>query len=248
MRILIIVFGIFSTSLHGQDAREILRNYLDTVSNGNIDNWNQIKSIYTESESLYTQQSFDQKVDLLKKDKANFSKMFIVFPYNHKHELYEDSSFTKLSSTFYFLEDRTIILMGNMPPIIKNQPFERDEFFSNHLPVEIWKLMVKSESVELLGIKEFPTEELECYEIKMITEGRNYYLYINPKTFLLEYWNRSGDPSLLTKFYNYKKVEDLLMPMSHCSTRHGLVYYWNNTRRIEINVDIDPEIFNYKKK
>lgn len=248
MKLLILVFGLLSTSLYGQNAREIVNHYLDTVSNGNIDNWNKIKSIYSESEGLYNQYNYEHKVNFLKREKPNFTKVFLVFPYNRKHELYEDSAFTQLLSTFYFLENRTIILMSNMPPVIKSSPSSRDEFFSDHLPVQIWKLMNKSKSVELLGIKEFPNDGFSCYEIKINIKGRNYYLYINTKTLLLEYWNGNGedDRSFLTKYYNYKKVDDFLMPMSQSAMRNGIVYYWSNTSKIEINAAIDPEIFNYK--
>ncbi len=240
---------MFSTPLFGQDAREIVNRYLDTVSNGNINNWNKIKSIYKESVSYYSQQDFEHKVDFLKKDKASFSKSFLVLPHEHKIELYADSAFTNLSSSFYYLENRSILLIGNVPPIIK-QPPPRDEFFSHHHPVEIWKRMDKSKSVELLGIKEFPTEELTCYEIKINAKGRNDYLYINTKTFFLEYWsgNEEGDRSALGKYDNYQKVEGFLMPMSVSSMKNGIVFYWNHTKKIQINADIDPEIFEYKEK
>ena len=49
MKSLTIVFILFAAPLLGQDAREIVNRYLDTVSNGNIDNWNKIKSTYKEN-------------------------------------------------------------------------------------------------------------------------------------------------------------------------------------------------------
>jgi len=250
MRLLFIASVLWISNSYAQTAKEIVNRYLDTVSNGKIENWNKIKSIYSENESFYSQQNFEQKIDLLKKENSNFTKIFIVFPYNHKHELYADSAFTIPLSTFYFLENRTIILMSNMPPVINPASSSRDEFFSHHVPVHIWKLLDKSNSVELLGIKEFPLDELSCYEIKMNTKGRNYYLYINTKTLLLVYMtgNEEEDRSFLTKFYNYRKVDDFLMPMTNAAIKNGIVYFWNHTRKIEINSDIDPGIFNYKKK
>jgi len=204
MKSLLIVFIVFPISLYGQNAREIINHYLDTVSNGNIDNWNKIKSTYIESEVYYSQQDLEQKVNLLKADKASFHKSYRVPPYNQRIDIYEDSVFTKHQSTFYFLKNRTIILLGGVPPIIK-EPAPRDEFASDHLPQQIWKLLNKSKSIELLGTKEFSIEGLLCYEIKITTKGRNYYLYINTKTFLLEYWNgrEDGDLSFLSKLSNY---------------------------------------------
>jgi hypothetical protein len=129
------------------------------------------------------------------------------------------------------------------------EPPPRDEFFSTHIPVQISKLVSKSKSIELLGIKEFPLDGFSCYEIKMITKGRSYVLYINTKTFLLQYWNNreDGDLSILTKFFNYKKVEEFLIPMSDSMMKDGVVYFSNTTKKYLINTPIDLQIFNYTK-
>lgn len=247
MRALIIIVALFPTSIFGQDARAIVNHYLDTVSNGNIDNWNRIKSIYKESEAYYSQNDFEQRVNLFKPDKSSFIKSFRVLPYNFKHDIYSDSSFQILTSSFYYLKEKTVLLLDNTPPIIKQAP-SRDEFYSAHLPVKISKLMSKSRSVELLGIKEFPLDELLCYEIKMTAKGRSYLLYINTETFLLEYWNdrEDEDLSILTRFSNYRQVDEFLVPMSESLLRNGTTFFWEHTKRYLINSKIDIEMFNYK--
>ena len=249
MKLLTIAFILFATSLHGQDAIEIVSRYLNKVSNGNVDNWNKIKSIYTESEVYYSQQDFEQKVDFLKSDKAHFHKSYRVSP-NQKIDIYEDSTFANKLSTFYFLESKTIILLGNIPPIIKPPPPHDEGFTSDHLPLQIRNLMQKSRSVELLGVKEFPVEGLQCYEIKISAKQGNYVLYINTDTFLLEYYNgrKDGDLSFLIKLSDYKKIEEFLIPMSEYTMRNGVVFHWTSIRKIEINADIDPEIFEYDEK
>ena len=93
MRLLFIASVLWISNSYAQTAKEIVNRYLDTVSNGKIENWDKIKSIYSENESFYSQQNLEQKIDLLKKENANFTKVFIVFPYNHKHELYADFCF-----------------------------------------------------------------------------------------------------------------------------------------------------------
>jgi hypothetical protein len=198
----------------------------------------------------YSQQDFEQRVSLLKSDKPNFHKSYRIAPNDHKIEIYEDSTFTKRLSTFYFLKGKTVLLLSNIPPIVKPAPPRDEEFSSDHLPVQIWKLMQKSKSVQLLGIKEFPIEGLQCYEIKIITKERNSILFINTETFLLEYSNlrKDGDISFLAKFYNYKKIDDFLIPMSDCLMRNGIVYHWKNVRKIDINADIDPQVFKYQEK
>jgi hypothetical protein len=134
MRLLLFASVLWISNSYAQTAREIVNRYLDTLSNGKIENWNKIKSIYSENESFYSQQNFEQRIDPLKKENANFTKVFIVFPYNHKHELYADSSFTIPLSTFYFLENKTIILMSNIPPVINPASSSRDEFFLTMFP------------------------------------------------------------------------------------------------------------------
>jgi hypothetical protein len=75
--------------------------------------------------------------------------------------MYSDSSLVELLGTFYHLKDKTVILLENVPPIIK-QPPRKDEFYSAHLPVQIAKLMDNSRSIELLGTKEFPLDGRLC--------------------------------------------------------------------------------------
>jgi hypothetical protein len=133
MRPLVFVFALLSQSLYSQDALDIINRYIDTVSNRDVDNWDKISSVYTESETYYSQQAFEQKVDLLRPDKANFERSYRVPPYNHRIELYEDSTFTNRLSTFYYLRDRTILLLGNIPPIIK-EAGKPDELVSDYPP------------------------------------------------------------------------------------------------------------------
>ena len=249
MKLLTLVLVVSATLLRAQDPKEIIDRYLDTVSNGDIRNWDKITSLYRESEVYYSQADFDGKLNLSRPDKANFHKSFQLFPYPQKNEIYEDSAFTHRLSTFYFLKDRTIILLGNVPPMIKTAP-SRDKYASDHLPVQIWKLAEKSKSIELLGVKEFPSDGLSCYEIRMTSDGRNYVLYINTDTFLLEYWNgrEDEDISFLAKYYDYKRVDGFLIPMSSGLTRNGVVYFSTRTMKYIINADIDPEIFEYKEE
>jgi hypothetical protein len=152
-------------------------------------------------------------------------------------------------STFYFLKNKTILLLGNTPPIIKRSFAQDEDYLSDHLPVEIKSLMEKSRSVELLGIKQFPPDGIQCYEIKIATKDRKRLLYINTNTFLLEYWNllKDGEISFLVKFSDYKRIDDFLMPMSDYAMRNGIVFHWKKIRKIEINADIRPEIFQYEE-
>lgn len=243
---LIALFVLLATSLHGQTAREIVERYLDTVSNGDVTNWEKIRSAYVESEVYYSQQDYEQKVNLMKSDKAGFHKSFHIYPYSNKIEIYLDSAFTKLSSTFYYLENKSILLIGQMPPLIKT-PQPRDEYTAAHTPLIIAKLLKRNKSIQLLGIREFPMEGVHCYEIEVITKEIKYLLYFNIQTFLLEFWKKNNHPAL-TKFSEYKKVGDLLVPMYDGLLQNGVAYYWCHKKKIEFNAAIDPKIFEYEEK
>lgn len=146
------------------------------------------------------------------------------------------------------MKKRTIILLGNVPPIIKPARV-RDKYASDYLPVQIWKLAEASQSIELLGVKEFPLDGIYCYEIRITTDGRKYLLYINTETYLVEYWNGRADldPSILSKVYDYRRVGDLLIPMSTSTIKNGAIYFSSRTTKYVINADIDPAIFDYKE-
>jgi len=221
--------------------------YLNTVSNGNIHLWDNIKSTYTESLSSYSQNNFEAQISLIDVDKPTFNKTYKVYPDKTKRELYEDSTCTRKLSTFYFLKDEIIIQFENQPPL-KKPSLKLDEFYSDFLPVQVWKLLDKSKSLKILSVKDFPADESQCYEIQMITKGKKYMLYINTKTFLLDYWNGREDEDLtiMTGFKNYTRVDGLLIPMTEFMTRNGIVFYRDDTKKIEINSRIDSQIFDYK--
>jgi hypothetical protein len=243
---MVVVLSI--SPLRAQNAREIVNRYLDTVSSGDIKNWDKIKSTYTESESYYSQSNFDGKFNLLKPEKSSFNKIYTVWP-QQRSDSYSDSTFSNLTSSFYFLKDKTVIIIGNIPPMIK-QPSPRDEFDSEFLPLTIWKLLNKSKSVELVGLREFALENITCYEIKIAVKERVYFLFINTQTFLLEYWNgrEDNDTSILVKYTDYRKIGDVLIPMYDCLIRNNIIYFWSRKKLIHINRDIDPEILKYEEK
>jgi hypothetical protein len=248
-KILCAFLVLTSHCLTAQDARTILQQYIDTVSGGDVRNWEKIKSMYSEGQSYYSQQDFEQKLNMATPDKPSYYKTYLVLPDNHKIEYFDDTTSTRPNSTFYFLEKRSILLIGNIPPIIKPAP-EKDRFFSPHMPVYISNLMENSKSVELLGIKDFVTDGFSCYEIVMITKGRKYYLYINTQTLLLEYgcFGENEDRTTLGRYAEYKRFGELLMPMFDGIARNNILYYWNWKSKLKINEPIDPAIFEYKEK
>jgi len=147
------------TTLRAQSAREIVKHYLDTVSNDNIHSWDNIKSTYTESVSFYSQNNFDAQISLIDANKPTFDKTYKIYPDKTKRELYEDSTCTIKLSTFYFLKDEIIVQFENQPPL-KKPSIKLDEFYSDFLPVQISRLLDKSKTLKILGIKDFPAVSL----------------------------------------------------------------------------------------
>ena len=239
---------LLATTLRAQDPRQIINRYLDKVSNGNVDNWYRIKSTYSESEVYYSHQTYQQKASLFTADKPSFNKTYRRLPHDSKVELYDDSTYTNLTSRFYYRKDKIIILLGTMPAMIK-QRSTKEEFLRDLLPLHLSGLIgKKSVAMQVIRVREFPVDGFSCYEISMKTRERTYTLFINTDTFLLEYWNdrEDGDLSILIKLYDYKDIEGLLIPMSESSSVNGQTYYWSHIRMYVINPDLDPEVFEYK--
>lgn len=246
IRVFLLLSGLCfaHASLFGQDAREIILKYLDTVSNGNTGSWRKVKTLYRESIGYYNQDHFDQKPSL-NSSRSGFNQTYRVYPRHAKHVLYEDSSFTRPLISSYHTKDKSVIILPNLPPKI-NEPAEPDEMFADLLPMLIEELLDKSSSVRTLGTKQF-LEGVTCYEISMQVRGRTYMLYINTSTYLLEYWNnrKDEDLSILTGFGDYKWVDGLLMPMREFMSRNGVVFFSSTTNKLEINRHIPMTTFDY---
>jgi hypothetical protein len=248
LRFSTIVLALFVFPSHAQTAREIVNKYLDTVSNRDIHRWDSITSTYTESVEFYSQNNFDQKISFVTDGKPSYSKTYTLFRDKKvKTEMYSDSTYSKLSSRFYFLPSGSIVILGNQPPIKRSPSAKHNNM--DFLPVQIWKLLNRCESLDLLGVKEFISENLSCYEIRMVVEDRIYMLYIDVTSYLLEYWNGREDQDLknVTGFRNYKQVNGLLLPMTEFLKKNGVIFYQSDTKKFEVNPRLDPKIFDYKE-
>ena len=123
-------------------------------------------------------------------------------------------------------------------------PNKEGEYQSQFQPVKLNELMHKSESIKLIGIKDFGSDAEKCYEIEITTKDKTEYYYFNVKTYLLEY-SSNADHSILSSFTDYKKIGDCLYPMSTTASKNGVVYFWMKNKKVQFNVDIDESIFRY---
>jgi hypothetical protein len=231
----------------GQIADEIIKHYFDTVSNGNIENWKKVKSMYTEEVSFYSQEEADQSTpNLLHPPRPSYTKNYKVPPYKSRIEYYSDSTHSQLESTFLWLPDKRVMLFRQIKPVVTRLK-DPDPSYSN--PVALSKLLDKSESITCKGVKAFPADGMSCYDIEVHTQDQKIIdYYFNTHTYLLEYHKifNSSDSLNYVRYYNYRDIGNgLLLYMDHYAMRHGRIFNSNSIKKIEVNCPIDPEKFEY---
>jgi hypothetical protein len=239
-----------TSHMNAQDARAIIQHYIDTVSGGDIRNWNAITTMYEEGQSYYSHNDFEQKTSLVNPDAPSYFRTWIDLNADKtKRELFMDSSFEMRTSAFYFFKDKIIILMGTLPPM-KRGALDRDPYLSPHLPVYISNILEHSRSAELISVKQLQAGGPSLYELKLTAKGKEYFLFINVDTFLLEYYNitGSGDRSILAAVDEYHQFGNLLIPMFESSMKNNVVYYWSRKSKLVLNPEIDPVILEFKEK
>lgn len=243
-----IIFGLlFSVAMsHGtrvfaQTADEILDHYFAAVSNGDVDNWSKIKSAYIESESSYFELKPGEISTNSAGPKKKIEKRYRQWPDKSMSELYEDSV---LVSTTYHVGNNHFMVMNHRAPIpIDTRPYEPYFEFD---PILIQHTVEKSTSIRLRGIKKI--DSLHCYDIQVVTPALVWHFYFNTTTFLLEFWNNSvnGDTSNFTKVYDYKKVNDLLIPTAEAKFKNGIMFYSAKVTQLILNAPINPKKFLFK--
>lgn len=130
MRVSLFALGVFvfldCNYCVAQTADEIIERYIDTVSNGDIKNWRKIKSVLLEREVFYSQGRYDQPGPIFSHPKVHYHKTYRVFPDKLKTEIYADSTYRELLSSWWYLSDKTIVQFKNMDPIIKPKSHEQN--------------------------------------------------------------------------------------------------------------------------
>lgn len=243
-----LILCLFSVEwAQGQTADEIIKHYFDTVSNGNIGNWKNIKSMYTEAVSFYSQEEADQSIpNLLHPPRPSYTTSYKVPPYKSRIESYSDSAHSQLESTFLWLPDKVIMWFKEMKPVVRPLK-ERTPSYSN--PLALSNLLEKSESMTYKGVKAFPADGISCYDIEVHTQDQKVIdYYFNTHTYLLEYHkiHNSSDSLNYVRYYNYRDIGNgLLLYMDYYTMRRGRIFNSNSIKKIEINCPIDPEKFEY---
>jgi len=241
--LLIGVFIHLSTFLvDAQSVDSILNRYNAKVSNGDIENWQKIKTAIIISEGGYSQSGYDNTPDFNPKI-SRISKHYWEWPDKSLLELYEDSV---VVSRYYTIRGKHIFFLGNMPPVDPSPP-DAENYGFGFDPMFIEFIRKKSKTITWRGIKNFDTGD--CHAIEFKTKSKTWIVYFNVDTFLVDYFGGdSPDESLmLTRVEDYQPVDNFLIAMKHTSMRNGNIFTWQLYREIKLNASIDPKIFEYNQ-
>jgi thiol-disulfide isomerase/thioredoxin len=231
----------------GQTAEEILSRYFKASSpNGDISKWDEIKTLYSTSVGYFNPKSVDAPLDTTFDPKIiNYHKSYKRWPDEQKEELFGDSLLKYHNSSFYFLKNRTVIMLGFMDPIEVNRKNQEIDFY----PMRIYKYMRKSKSISYGGIKVIQGKSVPCYEIEIKTSDASHVLFFNTESYLLDaiYFT---EPNYYTMLSDYRLFEGYLLPTYEVSKRNGVTIAWKRHRTYEFNVKFDENQFDpqYEKK
>lgn len=227
----------------GQTAVEVIEKYIDTVSNGDIQNWYKIRSVLLEKEVFYGQEEYEQSGPNISGPTVHYDKTYRVFPDKSKAEIYADSTYNELESSWWYLGDRTIIQFKNMPPIIKKRPNPK---LWNFKPIEILELMKESKSLSNKGVKDFRMEGVFCFDIEVEKgNGKIMHLYFDTTSYLLRFTKNSNEFESLSyaTYGDYKVIDGLLFYTLTYAMKNGRIFFSSRTRKIHVNFPIDDKKF-----
>jgi hypothetical protein len=88
------LFLLVTFAARAQDPKVIIQNYLDKVSNNDINNWRKITSIYMEKIGAYSHDNFEQTKSDFDIMRPDFSKEYFLMPDKHKIEIYQEATDT----------------------------------------------------------------------------------------------------------------------------------------------------------
>lgn len=229
--------------LPAQDPLTIVQHYFDTVSNGDVSHWNDIKSVHIESITAYSAENFDKKTTDFSEKRTSLTKLFRVWPDKSRLDTYNDST---IASTFLHVDDESFFVIGNLPPMRPSAgPYESDFEFE---PIMVKHVIDKRKKISLLGEKDMYGSG--CYDIEVVTKSLTWHFYFNVETSLLDYWSNSpdGEPVSITRVFNYKRFGDYLIPTSETKRTEAGEFFWSRVTRLDLNVAIDPSLFVMDRK
>ncbi len=234
-------------SSHGQDANQIVEQYLQKTSLGDPGVWKSIKSAYMETVGGYSANNFNATNADPELIAPGYSRNFIVWPDKNKIENYDDSTYQNKVGTFYFLRDQVVILISNLPPMYKSPS---PEPFFEFLPATIYRITRKNNSVSFVGEEFFKKDSVSYYRIDLTSDGIKFKLYFDKNAGFLRYMQKSNYASedVMMEYATHKQYGPVMIPSGEVMTRAGVPFYWQKIRKLEINKPISTDEFVYPPK
>ncbi|MBS1556140.1 MAG: hypothetical protein JSU09_14565 [Bacteroidetes bacterium] len=230
------------TFSQAQNGKEIVDKYLDTVSSGDIGKWHRIKTFYSTDVGYFSTEKFKQGFGIPNKDKISYKRVFQCWPYKKKEELYSDSLFQNLTSSFYYFKNKKVIFLGNMPPM---EVIGDNSIFFDFPPTIVEKFIEGSTHIKYVGIDNIANSTSTFYKVDVKTKNGDYRsLFFDTQTFLLRaiyipeenvYWIYS----------NYKVIDGYLIATVMEIMNDGVVFSRTIYKTIEFNKPIEDNIFKY---
>ena len=219
-----------------QALDEVLQACFTKVSNGDMRNFDTIRTVIIESTGRYDGHAYNQSRPDFTATKGQRIRLLRVWPDKTKFELYED---TVLLSQTVANGDEHYFIFGKSEPM-KTDPGPYEKGFELD-PVLISNLLKKGKAT-LTGVKRFDTGD--CFDVLIKTKSLSWHFYFNTTTHLLDYWSNSPDEDegSLTALSGYKTFGNVLIPTVEIKSKNGVPFFWAEIKSIVFNQPIPNEV------
>jgi hypothetical protein len=227
---------------NAQTGREIIDKYLDTISSGEAAKWERVKTFYATSKGYFSTENFKQSFGMPNSDKISYLKIFRIGSDKMKEELYGDSLFQQLTSSFFFVKNKKIIFLNNVPPM---EVTSDNSLLFDFPPTIVKKYLNESTKINYVGISNVPNSPLKFYQVDLKTKDGQYRsLFFEVATFLLGsiYF---PEANVYWTYSNYKNIDGYLIPTVTENVNDGVVFSRRIYETIKFNGPMDKSKFEY---
>jgi hypothetical protein len=236
---------VCSQVLKAQDAAHIINSYCKAVSNGNVENWAKIKTVYYETVSSFYDTPGGNDLHLTPV-KPSYNREYLMLPDTHVFKHYEDSSFSVLKGASYFLPDKIVLIIANLAPIVRPPRTGRQAL--EFPPMMFMRWLKEGKDLRYNGLKNLPNATATFHELEWITDdGKTCRYYFNAENFLYEYSTVTSDGIKFHQnhYFNYEQHGEYLLPMDVVSLSDGKLFSARHIKRVIFNAEIEPRDIQY---
>jgi hypothetical protein len=236
------LFFFIGNNVNAQTAKDIIANYLDSVSYGNPKKWHQVKTFSATTKGYFNAERMNNAISLTEKGSTSYKKIFKLWPEKMKEELYSDSLYTTLTSECLFIKNKRIFKMGTMSPIESEGD---NSLWFDFLPVIVENYVKAAKAVTYKGVSHLPGLTSPMHEIEIQSRDKIRRLFFNVDTNLLEalYF---PEANVYWFYSDYTNVDGYLMPLTIMSISEGGIFSRTEYGSMSFNPDINLNVFEFK--